>query len=72
MAGRIGSQPDALGGDQQKLHEQVEHIAMPDYDWVGEPIAALADAVFAVASHHPHLRRRHRAAEAPAQETQAS
>lgn len=53
-----GTSPSTPGGDQRpdRLHEEAERIAMPDYDWIGEPIATIADALFELTSHY-HDRR---------------
>ena len=36
------------------VHEEAERIAVPNFDWVAQPIGGMIDAAIALASHHQH------------------
>ncbi len=38
------------------VHEEAERIAVPNFDWIAEPIGGLIDAAIALAPHHGHAR----------------
>ncbi|GAA0727063.1 hypothetical protein Drose_12495 [Dactylosporangium roseum] len=43
-----------------RAHEQVEHLAVSEFDWIGAPITAVVDAVCRLARHVVHPGRRGR------------
>jgi hypothetical protein len=40
----------------EERRREAERIAVPEFDWIGQPIAGLIDAALSLGSHHPHLR----------------
>lgn len=44
------------GSKRDPVHEEAERIAVPNFDWVAEPISGLIDAAIALAPHHGHPR----------------
>lgn len=53
-----GSHVPRIDGDirPSDLHDRVEHVAVPDFDWIAGPIEAVLDAV----THHEHDKPRGR------------
>ena len=41
----------------EERHREAERIAVPEYDWIGQPIAGMIDAAMSLGTHHPHLHR---------------
>jgi hypothetical protein len=52
----------------EERRREAERIAVPEFDWIGQPIAGFIDAALSLGSHHPHLRR-HRHHEQDVQES---
>ena len=42
----------------RKLHERCEQVAVPNFDWMSQPIVAIVDGLVHV-EHHPHDREEH-------------
>jgi hypothetical protein len=42
----------------RKLHEQCEQVAVPNFDWMSQPIVAIVDGLVHV-KHHPHDGEEH-------------
>jgi hypothetical protein len=57
MAGQNTPVTGQQGRHGDSIHEQAERIAVPAYDWIGEPIAAIADALFELTDRHHHHNR---------------
>ncbi len=41
----------------EERRREAERIAVPEFDWIGQPIAGLVDAAMSLGAHHPHLHR---------------
>ena len=54
MAGRTTSGNTDPGGYSQDPHTLVEQLAAPAFDWIEQPIAAVADAFFDLITRHHH------------------
>src|SRR5438309_7218247 len=49
------SHDNAAEAERDPVHEEAERIAVPAFDWIGQPIAALIDAATSVVPHrHTH------------------
>jgi hypothetical protein len=57
-------QPDVPRFDEmltsRKLHEHCEKVAVPNFDWLNNPVVAIVDGLVHVESTRPRPRRWHR------------
>ncbi|UWP85172.1 hypothetical protein [Dactylosporangium fulvum] len=54
------TQPTPVPRNRQRVHEQVEHLAVSEFDWIGTPIRAIVDAACSLAGHIAHPGQRGR------------